>query len=75
MITNQGALALTKFIRDEDSTLINVNVNRNRITVEGIESLLDTVHQTIRITNFEACFGNNIPNLAHAAFEQEIKAN
>lgn len=55
--------------------LVDINLNRNRVTEEGIESLLDIVHQIIRIENFECCYGNCDPSGAQQAFKEEVNAN
>jgi hypothetical protein len=59
-IGNVGAIALAEFIIYKDDSMVEVNLNRNRITNAGIERLLDAVHATIRLQKFGISFGNHI---------------
>jgi Ran GTPase-activating protein (RanGAP) involved in mRNA processing and transport len=51
-IGNEGAFRIAKFMVDEDCTLVDIDLNRNRIDPEGAVALVDAVHGTIRIENF-----------------------
>jgi Ran GTPase-activating protein (RanGAP) involved in mRNA processing and transport len=68
-ISNVGAIALAEFLIYRDDTLIEVNLNRNRITHAGVERLLDAVHATIRLQKFGISFGNYVSATQAAAFE------
>jgi Ran GTPase-activating protein (RanGAP) involved in mRNA processing and transport len=48
-IGDEGAKALARFLTSNDDTLIDINLDRNRITEVGIDEILDAVHTTIRI--------------------------
>ena len=48
-IGDESAKALSKFITSNDDTLIDINMNRNRLTQVGIDAILDAIHTTIRI--------------------------
>jgi hypothetical protein len=76
LITDKGAKELSFFINFQDKYLTDANLNRNRITESGMESLLETVHNSIRLVNFEACYGNyDDSGTTATAFEEEVKAN
>jgi hypothetical protein len=60
---------LAQFIIDEDNTMTTINLNRNRIQVEGADKLLDAVHSSIRINSIEIGFGNLIPQAMCVSFD------
>jgi Ran GTPase-activating protein (RanGAP) involved in mRNA processing and transport len=74
-IGNLGANRIAKFLTEQDSTLVDIDLNRNRIDADGATELVDAVHGTIRIENFAISYGNQIGSALAMAFEQEIKAN
>jgi hypothetical protein len=57
-IGDEGAKALARFITSTDDTLVDINLNRNRITQVGIDAILDAVHTTIRIEKCACSYGN-----------------
>ena len=74
-IRNIGAHAFADFITEHDQTLIEVDLNRNRIEEDGAQSLIDAIHKTIRIEKFEMGFGNLISPYLVNAFDQELLSN
>jgi len=68
-IGNAGAKAFADFITDYDSTLIEVDLNRNYIEEEGAQKLIDAIHKTIRIEKFQMGFGNLISGYLVNAFD------
>ena len=43
-IENHGAIALANFLINKDDTMISINLNRNEITNDGVEKLLNAIH-------------------------------
>lgn len=74
-IGDRGVKELAKFIANLDTTLVDVNLNRNRLSEEGILFVLDAINSTLRIQNFEISFGNQMSDSSIVAFDQEIQAN
>ena len=75
MISDTGAYELADLINGYDQTLTDINLNRNMIGQGGGNHLLEAIHNTIRIENFQIAFGNQISGSMANAFEQELKAN
>ena len=48
-ISNEGAKKLAQFIKEGDSTLTHLDVERNRIGQDGGAALLDALSTTTRI--------------------------
>jgi hypothetical protein len=57
-IGDEGAKSLARFITSTDDTLVDINLNRNRITQIGVDAILDAVHTTIRIEKCSVSYGN-----------------
>jgi Ran GTPase-activating protein (RanGAP) involved in mRNA processing and transport len=68
-IGNEGAKLLAHFITHEDSTLLEVDLNRNRIEEDGAQELVDAIHKTIRIEKFHIGYGNLISSYLVNAFD------
>jgi len=73
-ITDKGARELADFLT-QDQVITSLDMTRNNIQERGGDALLEAMHNTIRIDNFQCDFGNNLSGLMEAAFEQEIKSN
>ena len=58
MISDRGAYDLADLVNGYDQTLIDINLNRNMIGSMGGNHLLEAIHNTIRIENFQIAFGN-----------------
>ena len=74
-IGNEGAILLADFITNQDSTLLEVDLDRNRIEEDGAQELVDSIHKTIRIEKFQIGFGNLISSYLINAFDQELLSN
>ena len=48
-ISCKGVKALANFLKNHDNTMVDIDLNRNRIGRMGAEALIDVVHSTIRL--------------------------
>ena len=59
-ISNEGAKRLARFIREEDSALTHLDIERNRVGTDGGTALLEALSTTTRFINCNIVYGNPI---------------
>jgi hypothetical protein len=74
-ITNKGAIMFANFLTHHDNSVVEFDLNRNKISRAGTEALIDALHGSIRITNAKLCFGNKVPLEVENSVNQELKSN